>query len=136
MVTEEELGVRDVGIYKKFLFPADKSAGRDDEWWTSFIYRFYLRGIKSGKLQKLVYLLYILSYPISDAGISDILRERVNEIAKNDSERYHREIKSWSYKESNLNVLGIEEIMRLLQCSRRAAIDYKNTLEAMFTWFW
>ncbi len=128
MVTEKELDVKDVGIYRRFLFA-------DSEWWTSFIYRFHLEGIKSEKLQKLAYLMYILSYPSSAAGVSDILKNRVNEIAKNDSERYHREIKSRSYKESNLRVLEIEEIMNLLQCSRRAAIDYKNTLKSIFYYF-
>lgn len=135
MVTEEELDVRDTGIYKKFIFPADESAGRNDEWWTSYIYRFHIKGIKSNNMQKLAYLMYILLYPSSDAGLSDILKNRVNEIKKKDSERYHREIMSWSYKKENLSVLEIEEIMRLLQCSRRAAKDYKNTLEAIFYYF-
>lgn len=134
MVTEEELDVRNTGIYPKFDILVSGGDSKS-KWWTSFIYRHYLEGIKSKRFQKLVLLLYMLSFPSSDAGMSDILKNRVNEIKKKDSERYHREIQSWSYKEEGLSVLEIEEIMEILGVSRISAIDYKNTLKAIMYFY-
>ncbi len=133
MVTEEELDVKSVGVSGICIYPKFDIlvSGGDSKWWTSFIYRHFLQGIKSKRFQKLVLLLYMLSYPSSDAGMSDILKERVYEIKKNNIERYRREIRSWSYKEENLSVLEIEEIMQILDVSRAGAIEYKNTLEAI-----
>lgn len=137
LVREEELDVRNAGIYPKFgIIVNNRVKYGDSEWWTNFIFRFFIKGIKSEKMQKLVFLLYILSYPSSDAGMSDILKKRVDETKKHDRERYQREIISHNYMEENLEALEIEEIMEILTCSRSLAKEYKNTLKAIMWFFW
>lgn len=122
---------------RKFKFHVPYVKYGDDNWWTSYIYRYYIKDVKSSKFQKLLFLLYIISYPVDDGGIGDLLQDRVNEIIHEKGIDYYREhLKSMSNKEENLRVLEIEEIMRFLDCSKPMAMDFKNMLLAIMRFFW
>lgn len=83
------------------------------------VQKYYIGNVRPLVLQKLLLLNYAIFYPEDEGGIYNELRERANK-------------KKWGRRSGIVAVLKPADVMKILGCSYRTAIDYKNTLEKIY----
>lgn len=85
------------------------------------VFHEFLGSIRNRSLQKLCYIRFILMYT-HDNGLCARIKERVRKQGYSpDRENVAQEI-------------TLQEIMNLIGCSERTAIEYKKALQIMSTW--
>lgn len=83
------------------------------------VQKYYIGDVRPLVFQKLLLLRYAIFYPEDEGGINNELRGRANK-------------KGWRGYDGIVSVLKPADIMKILGCSYRTAIDYKNTLKVLY----
>lgn len=85
----------------------------------------FAKGLRTQCLGRLILLMYVIRWDTHMGGLSGILIERVKE----DRKRKQSRTKYMSWLEAELEVMTIEEIMKILGVGKRTAIDYRDCLK-------
>jgi hypothetical protein len=106
-----------------------------EAYFDSYLEQIVYKGIRPICLRNVMLLAYKVTHDKKDGGMGDILAERVRaipEVQNYDENKRNVCARSSSYR---LQVLTIDEVMKLLYVEKRTAYEYKGVLEKILQWF-
>lgn len=114
--------------------PVEIIMNEGEAYFDIYLEQIVYKGIRPICLRNIMLLAYKVTHDKKDGGMGDILAERVMTIPK--VQNYDENKKNVCARSPfyRLEVLTIDEVMKLIDVEKRTAYDYKAALERILQW--